>query len=329
MANVDPDVGGPRPRLVCAAEGVAVRASLPASGLTRPPIAIPTVLIWLGSVVVWAASTAVVLSNASRWWLAVTIPLQALVTFSMFTVAHESLHCMVGQRRWVNQLFGRLSTPFVSLFGTFPMLKYIHLAHHRNTNETIDDDPDAWTNVGPRWQMPIRCLTIDAWYARFYFRRLFRRPRIEIAEFLINLVVAIALMLGAVIVMHWGLYVVLIYFIPQRIGLGLLGWLFNWLPHHDITITAKEDRFKIARVRVGWERLMSPLLLYQNYHLVHHVEPAIPFYLLVRAWKNNEADYLDRNVPINTAWARGLASSEYRAWRASGECALDGRPKSP
>jgi beta-carotene hydroxylase len=315
VANIISGSRDPLRGVVYESEVAAIRRAAPSAGIKRPTIALPTVLIWLGSIVVWAAATAVVLSAANRWWLGVTIPVQAFVTFSMFTVLHDSIHSTVGRRSWVNQLFGRLSMPFVSLFGTFPMLKYIHIAHHRNTNESIDNDPDAWPNVGPRWQVVVRCFTIDAWYACFYFRRLRNRPNKEIAGFLINLSVVAALVIAAVTLWDWGLQFVLIYLIPQRIGMGLLGWLFDWLPHHDLTMTAKENRFQTARVRVGWERLMSPLLFYQNYHVVHHIHPAIPFYALARAWKKREADYLDRNVPINTVWGLALTPSEYREWR--------------
>jgi fatty acid desaturase len=78
MANVISDSG----------QG-AIRRGVSHAAFARPTIAAPTVLIWLASVIVWAAATALVLSDASRWWLAVTIPVQALVTFSMYTVLHE------------------------------------------------------------------------------------------------------------------------------------------------------------------------------------------------------------------------------------------------
>jgi fatty acid desaturase len=90
---------------------------------------------------------------------------------------------------------------------------------------------------------------------------------------------------------YWGWPVLLTFVIPQRMGIVLLGFLFNWLPHHDLTGTARIDRFQASRVRVGWERLMTPLLLSQNYHLVHHINPAVPFYLLARTWKQFEPDY--------------------------------------
>ncbi len=298
----------------CESEVTAIGHRIPHPGVTLPKIAVPTVLVWLCSVVVWAAATAVVLSDASRWWVAVTIPVQAVVTFAVFTVLHESVHRMVSRSAWVNQLFGRLSMPFVSLLGTFPLLSYIHIQHHRNTNEDIHADPDAWSHAGPRWQLPLRWLTIDAWYCRCYLPRIRRGPRKEVTGFLTNLAVVVAL-LGALTWAGYGPELVLIYLIPQRLGLAILAWLFNWLPHHGLDVTASTDRFQASRVRVGWERVMNPLLFYQNYHLVHHIHPAIPFYLLVKAWKNTEADYLDRNVPINTVWGRELTPSEYRAWR--------------
>jgi fatty acid desaturase/ferredoxin len=314
VAKVDRAGAVAEERVRSESEGAAVGRGVPDPGITLPKIAVPTVLVWLCSVVVWAAATAVVLSDASRWWLAVTIPVQALVTFAMFTVLHESIHHTASRLAWVNQLFGRLSMPFVELGGTFPVLRYIHIEHHRHTNEDIHADPDAWSDAGPRWQLPLRWMTIDAWYFRFYLPRIRHGPRKEVTGFVTNLAVVIAL-LGALIGTGYGWELVLIYLIPQRLGIAILAWLFNWLPHHDLGVTASIDRFQAARVRVGWERVMNPLLFYQNYHLVHHIHPTIPFYLLVKAWKNTEADYLDRNVPITTVWGREWTPSEYRAWR--------------
>lgn len=60
---------------------------------------------------------------------------------------------------------------------------------------------------------------------------------------------------------------------------------------------------------------MNPLMLYQNYHLVHHIHPTIPFYRYVQAWRRAESDYLDRGARIATAWGSELSPAEYRAWR--------------
>lgn len=68
-------------------------------------------------------------------------------------------------------------------------------------------------------------------------------------------------------------------------------------------------------MRVGGENVLTPLFVYQNYHLVHHLHPSIPFYRYIVAWKRNEEAYLDRNAAISTWFGRSLTTSEYRTWR--------------
>jgi ferredoxin-NADP reductase/fatty acid desaturase len=295
-------------------EAAAARRSVPDPGISLPRIAAPTALVWVVSLTVWIAATYVELGDFSRWWLCLTIPTHAFVTFSMFTVLHESTHHAAGRMGWVNELLGRVSVPFVAAWGTYPLIRYIHIEHHLNTNEDIYTDPDAWSEHGPAWQLPLRWMTQDVWYFRFYLSRMARRPRKEVIGLLANLAAVIAIMTTLVMMGH-GWELVLIYLIPQRLGLGLLAWWFDWLPHHDLGVTAKVNRFHATRIRVGWERLLNPLMFYQNYHLVHHIHPTIPFYRYVQAWQRTEADYLDRGVPIATAWGSELTPAEYLAWR--------------
>jgi ring-1,2-phenylacetyl-CoA epoxidase subunit PaaE len=66
---------------------------------------------------------------------------------------------------------------------------------------------------------------------------------------------------------------------------------------------------------VGGEWWATPLFVYQNYHLVHHLHPSVPFYRYVRAWRRNEQAYLDRNAAISTVFGRSLTPAEYRTWR--------------
>ena len=84
----------------------------------------------------------------------------------------------------------------------------------------------------------------------------------------------------------------LIYLIPERVAMFVLAWWFDWLPHHDLEDTQRENRYRATRNRVGSEWILTPLLLSQNYHLVHHLHPSIPFYRYVAAWQRNEAAYL-------------------------------------
>jgi len=304
-------IGSPSP-VLSEAEARAVRRGVPDPGIPLACASAPTVVLFFGSLAVWVFATWLVLGTETSAWL--TIPLHALVTFTMFTVLHEATHHAAGRWTWLNELLGRLSLPFVAGYVGFGAMRYIHIEHHRNTNEDIGTDPDAWTSHGPTWQLPLRWLTIDAWYVRFYLPRMLRRPRAEAAETLLMVGIFGAAATAAIATGHlWELAV--IYLIPQRIGLGVLAWWFDWLPHHGLPETAAQNRFRATRMRVGMEWLLTPVMLYQNYHLVHHLHPAIPFYRYVLAWRRNQEAYLDHEVPILTAWGRELTASEYRAWR--------------
>ncbi|MEJ8278193.1 fatty acid desaturase [Pseudonocardia spirodelae] len=301
-------------RVLSEDEARAIRRGVPHPRVPMPTVALPTLALLLGSAAAWAAATWWVLAGGSPWRYLVTVPVHALITFTMFTVLHETVHLAGGRLRWVNEVMGRIAMPFVVAWAAFPVLRYIHIEHHRNTNEDTSRDPDAWSDAGPRWQWPLRWTTLDLWYFRFYLPRLPARPRAEVAEqFGIALVVIGAFVTLALTGHGWEL--LMIYLIPQRLGIGLLVWWFDWLPHHDLDATAGSDRFHATRVRVGWERIMNPLMLYQNYHLVHHIHPTIPFYRYVQVWRRAESDWLDRDVPISTAWGTELSSDEYRAWR--------------
>ncbi len=285
---------------------------VPSPRIPLPVVSVPTVLLFTGGALVWTGATWLVLNGAAALW--VTLPLHALVTFTMFTVLHESTHHAAGQLTWFNELLGRLAMPFVASYGSFPFVRYIHLEHHRNTNEDAHTDPDAWTAHGPWWQLPLRWMTIDGWYVRFYVPRQRTRPMSERVETALMVTLTLA-GFGWLIATGYGWELLVIYVIPQRIGLAVLAWWFDWLPHHDLGVTQRQNRFGATRVRVGMEWLVTPIMLSQNYHLVHHLHPAIPFYRYLRAWNDNQEAYLAKNVPITTAWGRELTASEYREWR--------------
>nr|WP_179519570.1 fatty acid desaturase [Nocardioides perillae] len=298
---------------------------MPDPGERVPGLAWPTVALYVAALVLFVAEVALFLAGASPW---VTVPMGAVVTFAMFSVMHESIHHAVSTHTRLNDAFGLLSTPLVAPYASFSMLKFIHVEHHRNTNEAKDTDPDAWTSEGPWWQLPFRWATIDVWYVVFYLRRWRRRPTGEVVGGALTLAGFAALVAAAAVTGHLAALTVLV-LLPQRIGLTVLAWWFDYLPHHGLGVTQREDRYRATRVRVGGEKVLTPLFVYQNYHLVHHLHPSIPFYRYVRAWRRNEAAYLDRDAAISTWFGRSLTAEEYRTWRRLTdpvEASTSGRP---
>jgi ferredoxin-NADP reductase/fatty acid desaturase len=285
---------------------------LPDPGETVPRLAWPTVLLFVGTLGLFAFEAWAVL--AAQWSPWLTVPIGAAVTFLMFSVLHEATHHAISTDTRLNNAFGHLSQPFVAAYTTFPLMQFIHIEHHRNTNEPKASDPDAWTSEGPWWQLPFRWATIDVWYMAFYLRRLRERPWVEVVVTL-GTFMSVAVVFGAIAATGHLYELVVLYLVPQRIGLTILAWWFDYLPHHGLTATQRENKYRATRVRVGGEAWLTPLFVYQNYHLVHHLHPSVPFYRYVRAWRRNETAYLDRDAAISTWFGRSLTTEEYRTWR--------------
>ena len=68
--------------------------------------------------------------------------------------------------------------------------------------------------------------------------------------------------------------------------------MFVYLPHVPFISTAKENRYRASSNRIGQEWLLTPIMTFQNYHLVHHLYPQAPFYRMIRLWKYQLATHL-------------------------------------
>lgn len=289
----------------------ASRHALPDPGEVVPTISWPIVGIFSGAIALFAVSTWAVL--ADRLPAAATVVLSATAIFVLFTVVHDASHYSVSTHRWVNVAFGRVAWLFVSPLISFKSFAFIHIEHHRNTNDD-GNDPDHFVTGSPRWQLPLRFPLMDLPYLVFLVRNAKRRPRAEVLETVFLFVTGVAVVVTCALTGHlWTL--ALVYLIPERIAVFVLAWWFDWLPHHDLEDTQKENRYRATRNRVGSEWILTPLLLSQNYHLIHHLHPSIPFYRYVAAWRRNEEAYLERDAAIGTVFGQQLDAEEYRDWK--------------
>lgn len=244
--------------------------------LRTPQVAWPTILLGLAVLAGWATAVAGAFLGALP--LGPAALLATACAYFAFTPMHDAAHRAVGRARWVNEALGRLAG--LPLLAPFPAFRVMHLAHHKHTNE-VGDDPDLWSGSGPRALLPLRWLTQDL----HYYERVIRRPgdlsRAELAEVVLG--VAAQVGFGALCVAlgsGWTfLWVVLI---PARLATAALAFAFDYLPHRPHKTPAREDRYRASHVfREPW--LTLPLCG-QNYHLVHHLYPAVPFYRYGTVW---------------------------------------------
>lgn len=281
-----------------------------------PRVAWPTLALLVVAVGLWVFSSVMYLEGGWAWWI--TILVNAVASYMAFTVSHEAAHHAASADSLVNGWMGRIATPLFAPHASFPTWRFIHMQHHRFTNHDDDADPDGYTMAGPAWQRPFRWLTVDLYYLVFYVPKLSERPRGERIEAILTILLLIAITVAAIVTGHL-IELLVILVIPCRLAVLYLAWAFDYLPHNGLRLTPSEDRLKTARNRIGLEWVVTPALLYQNYHLVHHLHPLVPFYRYLAVWRRNESRYLEGDPALSTVRGRELTTAEYRRIRELAE----------
>ncbi len=238
--------------------------TIPPKELLSPPGDFnPTLLMFLVVVMM------LVLSNFGYWlwewphWLCFSV--NTLALHCSGTVIHDACHQSAHRNRIVNAILGHCSA--LILVFAFPVFTRVHLQHHGNVNHP-KDDPDHYVSTGgPLWLIAVRFLYHEVF---FFQRRLWRNY--ELLEWFISRLIVITIVYISV-QYHFLGYILNFWFIPAFLVGIALGLFFDYLPHRPFV---ERSRWKNARVYPG--KVLNILILGQNYHLIHHLWPSIPWY---------------------------------------------------
>ena len=238
--------------------------TIPPKELLSPPGDFnPTLLMFLVVVMM------LVLSNFGYWlwewphWLCFSV--NTLALHCSGTVIHDACHQSAHRNRIINAMLGHCSALILAF--AFPVFTRVHLQHHGNVNHP-KDDPDHYVSTGgPLWLIAVRFLYHEVF---FFQRRLWRNY--ELLEWFISRLIIITIVYISV-QYHFLGYILNFWFIPAFLVGITLGLFFDYLPHRPFV---ERNRWKNARVYPG--KVLNILILGQNYHLIHHLWPSIPWY---------------------------------------------------
>ncbi len=275
----------------------------------RPKIAWPTILLLIASFALFSLSTiAYAAGLLSLFW---AILINTVAAYLSFTPAHDASHGAVSSNRELNDWVGRLATVLQSPVPFFRTFRYLHMQHHRFTNDETKD-PDVYVSTGPNWLLPLKWATLDFNYLYCYLKPsvLMKRPSSERREMFLALIFG-ALIVTIVTFAGWLDYYLLLFIIPNRLTAVFLAITFDFLPHYPHQAHPKSEPFQCTSNRVGMEWLLTPVLLAQNYHLVHHLYPTAPFYRYLKIW-NAKKHYHQAQKPatVDTFSLRPRTESE-------------------
>lgn len=228
----------------------------------------------------------------STW---VAILLNAIFAYISFTILHDASHRSVSKNTWINDIAGRIAiVPLIPL-PVFKLFRFVHMQHHRFANESCEIDPDAWTSTGKTWTYPLRWMTLDLYYFWYYFPLLGQRPAKEKLDLILSISVGV-LGISLIILAGYGMEFLLFWVLPSRLAIFFLAYAFDYLPHMPKKATQQENPYQATNNRIGYESLMTPLFLYQNYHLIHHLYPKVPFYYYLKIWRLGKQDLKQRGA---------------------------------
>ncbi len=215
------------------------------------------------------ALSLIVISTCGYWlwdwanWLCFSCNVLALHLAG--TVIHDACHNSAHSNRILNSILGHGSA--LMLGFAFPVFTRVHLQHHAHVNDP-ENDPDHFVSTGG----PLLFIAVRFFYHEIFFfkRRLWQKY--ELLEWFLSRLFMFTIVLIAI---NFGFirYIMNFWFVPALVVGIALGLFFDYLPHRPF----KEcNRWKNARVYPS--RIVNLLILGQNYHLVHHLWPSIPWY---------------------------------------------------
>lgn len=251
----------------------------------------PTLLTFVGVLVGVSALGVAASTGHVAYWAA--IPADAVLIYFIFTPLHEATHGNIAgrerRRAWLEMLVGHISG-FV-LLAPFPGFRVLHLHHHANTNDPVED-PDYWVRSRTWFGTVLRSLVIQPVYI-VHLWKIARDPRtmrafawemVYVASYIAILIVAFGLGIGKQIVLLW--------FLPGYIGVVLCPIMFDWPVHHPHIERGRYTDSAILLFPKPIRGIMDFVFCGHTYHLIHHLYPRVPFFRYGAAWRALKGELL-------------------------------------
>jgi beta-carotene hydroxylase len=211
----------------------------------------------------------------NNWYGGYCFMLNVIALHLAGTIIHDACHHAGHKNRIINAILGHGSA--LMLGFAFPVFTRVHLQHHSHVNDPKNDPDHFVSTMGPLWLIAVRFL----YHEVFFFRRQLWR-KYELLEWFLSRLVVISIVLLSLHYSFWD-YILTYWFLAAFVVGIILGLFFDYFPHRPF---GERDRWKNARVYPN--KILNLLIGGQNYHLVHHLWPSIPWY------KYEEAYYITK-----------------------------------
>lgn len=251
--------------------------------LALPTFAWQEIGMVAGVYVALILSTTLALSGNLPLWAAMTI--NAIAIYAAFTPFHDAAHSSVSRDRRINDGIGTISV--LPLFPGFTtgLYRFLHLEHHRHTGEGSRDPDDVMVSA-PILTRLLSWVFIDVYWTWWYLKRWRERSTGQLIRDGLGAALFVAVHLGFLLSPYaWEF--VLLWLIPQRVGITFLTYMFAAIQHPHGVVQAQHPIQGTRMIRGG--ALVRIAFISQSQHLMHHLFPGVPYYRYNAAWKASQA----------------------------------------
>lgn len=265
--------------------------------LQAPVIAWPTMFLFALSIGIIAGASYMTLTG--RWPLWAATLANGFAMYTLFSVAHDGSHRSLTKYPFLNELIGRIAINLLLPIAPFEAVRWLHMQHHRFTNS--DKDPDQFVHHSTWWNFMFLWPNVDMFYLAFFIKHGGEHLKKHFKSILTYAVV----FLSAISVLTWmgyGWQVFFLWFLASRLGMLLIAFVFIYLPHFPGSVSAADNVYRASTIRRGWEWLLTPFLVYQNYHLIHHLYPTAPFYTYQKIWHLKYDELVAKDPAVQSAF---------------------------
>ncbi len=235
-------------------------------------------VIWaFGNLAIWLSLWPLVIFGVIPLWAGFMI---ACVNVAIsYLPSHEAQHSNIAKvghpLRWLNELVGTVTT--IPLVFPYRVLRLTHMKHHAHTNDP-EMDPDyqnkADSFLGAIWKgIQNRQPGAEDAYGKA-LEKMGDTPEVRAA-----VTEAVIWRLGYVVILMalawsgFALEAFFLWFLPKQVGSSHIMLYLSWAPHVPFE---KMGRYRDTR---AWRCKMGNIFSQgMQYHVVHHLHPAIPLF---------------------------------------------------
>ncbi|WP_290866632.1 fatty acid desaturase [Aquabacterium sp.] len=232
-------------------------------------------------------------------WVAMLLNLVAV--YLSFTPLHDASHRAVSSSPFLNDAIGIITGQLLLPAVNMTVFRAIHMDHHRYTGQE-GRDPDTAFVMPPKPFGLFYLMFADVHWVLWYLkhgRHIWSR---KVAIYLALLLVTMVAVHVAFLVSPWWKAFLLLYVIPQRVGLGVVAYTFAHIQHPE-GLTWDKAPFQSTMYMRGHSPLRR-LLFGQEEHIIHHVVPHIPWFKYKRVWDLANGVLKRQEIP-SRSWFAG------------------------